>query len=403
MTDFFQNGDITTLHKLGTPRLETLEANIYKYSRKRPIALVLPALFSEIQGEALPRILDELKKVNYLNEVIVTMGKTTGDQFKIAKEFFSQLPFDVKIIWNSGERIQELYSLLESENVSAGEDGKGRSAWMAYGYVLASGKSKVIALHDCDILTYSREMLARLSYPVVNPNMDYEFCKGYYSRVAGKMHGRVMRLFTVPLIRSMIMILGSTDFLSYLDSFRYPLAGEFSMLADLARRNRIPGDWGLEIGVLSEVYRNCSKKRICQVDLCHTYEHKHQVLSAEDENAGLMKMSIDIAQTIFRTIASMGEKLPQSFFDTLKATYQRTSQDFLLKYANDAAINCLDFDRHEEATAIEAFVVALGIAGERYLSDPMGVPAIPNWNRVISAIPDFFDKFVMAVESDNRS
>lgn len=403
MTDFFQNGEITTLHKLGNPNLEVLEANIYKYSRKRPIALVLPALFSEIEGDALPLILDELKKVNYLNEVIVTMGRTNSDEFKIARDFFSQLPYDVKIIWNDGEEIQKLYRLLENENVSAGGDGKGRSAWMAYGYVLASGSSKVIVLHDCDILTYSREMLARLSYPVVNPNMDFEFCKGYYSRVTNKMHGRVMRLFTVPLIRSMIMILGVSKFLSYLDSFRYPLAGEFSMVADLARRNRIPGDWGLEIGVLSEVYRNCSQKRLCQVDLCHTYEHKHQDLSADDKDSGLMKMSIDIAQTIFRTLASMGENLPPIFFNTLKATYQRTSQDFLLKYANDAAINCLDFDRHEEATAIEAFVEAIGIAGERYLADPMGVPSIPNWNRVISAIPDFFEKFVEAVERDNSN
>ena len=34
--------------------------------------------------------------------------------------------------------------------------------------------------------------------------------------------------------------------------------------ADLARINRIPSDWGLEIGTLVEVYRNCSQKRVCQ-------------------------------------------------------------------------------------------------------------------------------------------
>jgi len=69
---------------------------------------------------------------------------------------------------------------------------------MAFGYVLANEKSKVIVLHDCDILSYDREFLARLCYAVVNPNLGYEFCKGYYARVTNKMHGRVTRLFVTP-------------------------------------------------------------------------------------------------------------------------------------------------------------------------------------------------------------
>lgn len=36
------------------------------------------------------------------------------------------------------------------------------------------------------------------------------------------------------------------------DSLRYSLAGEFAMAADLAAVNRIPGDWGLEVGTLAE-------------------------------------------------------------------------------------------------------------------------------------------------------
>ena len=49
---------------------------------------------------------------------------------------------------------------------------------MAYGYILSRQEFQAIALHDCDITTYSREMLARLCYPVVNPSLDYDFCKG---------------------------------------------------------------------------------------------------------------------------------------------------------------------------------------------------------------------------------
>jgi len=37
---------------------------------------------------------------------------------------------------------------------------------------------------------------------------------------------------------------------------------------------RIPCDWGLEIGLLSEVYRNVRTSKIAQVDL-GLFDHKH--------------------------------------------------------------------------------------------------------------------------------
>ena len=362
----------------------------------------MPTIFSELEGEALPKILNELKEVKYLNQIIVTLGRFNKDQFKQAKNFFSVLPQEVKMIWNDGARIKKLYKLLDDENVSAGKDGKGRSAWMAYGYILAVEKPKVIVLHDCDVLTYNREFLARLCYPIVNQNLDFEFCKGYYSRITDRMHGRVTRLFVTPLLRALIRTLGDLDFLKYMDNFRYPLAGEFSMLADLARVNRIPGDWGLEVGVLAEVYRNCSKKRICQVDLCETYEHKHQPLSEEDVKTGLMKMGIDIAKTLFTTLASTGIIFSDSFFRSLRITYLRTAQAFIEKYENDSAINGLYFDRHIEIKTVEAFTNGIKIAGDQFIEDPSGTPLIPNWSRVTSAIPEFFEMLVDSVESDNK-
>lgn len=402
MGDFHQSGEITTLHRFGGRDLATLEAEIKKLSRLRPVALVLPTIFSELEGTALPKILNELKEVKYLKQIIITLGRFNKEQFKYAKKFFSVLPHDVKLIWNDGPGMKRLYKLLGDKNVSAGVDGKGRSAWMAYGYVLASEKSKVIVLHDCDVQTYDREFLARLCYPIVNHDLDFEFCKGYYCRITDRMHGRVTRLFVTPLLRALRRLLGDLDFLKYMDSFRYPLAGEFSMLVDLARVNRIPGDWGLEVGVLAEIYRNCSKKRICQVDLCETYEHKHQPLSEEDIKTGLMKMSIDITKTIFTTLASAGIIFNEGFFRTLGITYLRTAQAFVEKYETDSAINGLYFDRHMESKAVEAFTSGLRIAGDQFLENPSCSPLIPNWSRVTSAIPDFFEKLIDVVETDNK-
>ena len=79
------------------------------------------------------------------------------------------------------------------------------------------------------------------------------------------------------------------DYLDYMDSFRYPLAGEFSFRRDVLNDIRIPSDWSLEVGVLSEMYRNYANNRLCQVDIADNYDHKHQSLSVNDESKGLSK------------------------------------------------------------------------------------------------------------------
>jgi glucosyl-3-phosphoglycerate synthase len=401
MSDFFQPGVITTLHHLKKMNLERIEMELEFYSRYNPIALVLPSLYSELKEKALKTIVSEIKRVKYINQVIVTLGRAGKEDFEHAKEFFSVLPQETIIVWNDGDRVKSLYDILDKNDISAGEDGKGRSTWMAFGYVLASEKSEVIVLHDCDILSYDREFIARLCYPVTNPNLGYEFCKGYYARVTNKMHGRVTRLLVTPLLRSLERLLGHLPFLVYLDSFRYPLAGEFSMITDLARINRIPWDWGLEVGVLSEVFRNCSLRRICQVDLTENYEHKHQELSPDDPSKGLLRMSTDIAKNLFRNLASEGIDLSESLLKTLKATYLRIAQEAITKYHDDAAINGLDFDRHEEGVAVETFTKGIELASKAFLEDPLRIPLIPNWSRVTSAIPDFLERLKNAVDDDN--
>ncbi|NOZ69745.1 MAG: glycosyl transferase [Deferribacteres bacterium] len=402
MADFHQTGVIATFHKLGRAKLEKIENELLWYSKERPIALVLPSLYSELEGRALKNIIHELKKIRYLKEVIVTLGPCTEEEFNHAKKFFSVLPQTTKIIWNNGKRVSEVYKTIKSAGLQLGDTGKGQSAWMAYGYVIAQKNISVIALHDCDILTYNREMLAKLCYPTTSPILEYEFCKGYYSRVTERMHGRVTRLLVTPLIRSLKKIHGYVPLLEFLDSFRYPLAGEFSMTVDIARVNKIPGDWGLEVGILAEVYRNCAVRRVCQVDIADNYEHKHQALSPDDASKGLLKMCIDISKSIFRTLASEGIVYSDGFFKTLIATYVRTAQDMLKRYEDDAAINGLAFDRHEESLAVETFTEGIRIAAEIIMKDPLGVPLISSWDRIESALPDILDMVKDAVDEDNK-
>ena len=242
MADFFQTGVVSTLHRLNPNGLHRIEAELEGFAKTRPIGLVLPALYSEFKTPAMRGIIDELSHVKYLNRVVVALGRANLDEYRHAMSFFQDFPIPVTFLWIDSARVQALFRRLEERGLTAGPDGKGRSCWLSYGYLLAEAECKMIALHDCDILNYSRELLARLCYPVANPNLGYEFCKGYYARVGEGMNGRVTRLFMTPLVRALENMAPSLPFLRFLDSFRYPLAGEFAMRTNLARVNPVRGD-----------------------------------------------------------------------------------------------------------------------------------------------------------------
>ena len=403
MSDFFQTGVIATLHRLGKPDLARLERELAKFAEETPIALVLPCHVRELGSAALRLILRELSGVQYLKQIIVGLDGATQSDWKRARQFFSKLPTAPALIWNDGPRMQRLFHKLEAAELSAGPSGKGRNVWICFGYVLASGRARMVAVHDCDIVNYDREMLARLCYPVARPNLGFDFCKGYYARVTDKLNGRVMRLLVTPLLRALRSIVGPHPFLTYLDSFRYPLAGEISMHLELMERLQIPCDWALEVGTLAEVFRNAPARAICQAELCGNYEHKHQELSEKNPRRGLSRMAVDIARSIFRRMAAEGIPLEAGLFDALLIAYVRHAEDTLRFYEADAAINGLHFSHHQEKSAVATFVRSIRTAACSFQEDPMALPLIPNWNRVISALPGFHDELREAVALDNAA
>ncbi len=401
MPDFHQNGIVTTMHDLGTTDRDSLERLLVDVTRNYKIGLVLPVTASDMRAAPFGEIIEQLKGADYIDTIAVVLGVAPARaDYEETKAIVDQLGAKAQVLWTDGPNYQALYTKLNDAGFRLSMPGKGRSAWTAFGYLLADPQLKAIALHDCDIVDYDRTLLARLCLPMAHPSLDYEFCKAYYARATDRMHGRVVRLLVSPLLRGLMSVIGTDPFLQYLDSFRYPLAGEFSLTANLARSNRIPSDWGLEVGTLAEVFRNTSIKRVCQVDLCCLYEHKHQDLSLDDANKGLMKMATDILTTIFRTLASRGVVLDRSHFTTLRSAYLRAAQDAIRHYHADALINGLQFDRHSEEQAVEGFAERVTIAGDMFQNDPSGGEAIPNWTRVITAYPDFPDQLRAATAAD---
>ena len=407
MGSFYQNGIVANLHDFsyGTSsegNYKKLENDLIKFSKKNPMELILPCLFSEISGKALPKIINEINKTKFLNHIVIGLDRANKNQYTDAANFFENLKIPYSILWNDGPKLMELDKELKEKGLSPKEFGKGRNVWFCIGMTLARGKAESIALHDCDILTYEKSLLAKLFYPVANPVFNFQFCKGYYPRVAdGKMNGRVSRLLVFPLLLAMEKTIGRSEYLDFMKSFRYPLAGEFSFRKNLLPRLRIPSDWGLEIGVLSEMQRNHASNRICQVDLAQKYDHKHQELSENDDNSGLSRMSIDITKALIRKLATQGNIFTLETFRSIKATYYRAALDMIDIYRSDAQMNNLNFDSHIEEKTVELFALNIMKAGESFFENPMETPFIPTWNRVLSAIPDFLDRLKLSVELDN--
>ena len=105
---------------------------------------------------------------------------------------------------------------------------------------------------------------------------------------------------------------------------------------------------------------------------------------------------------LFATLAAEGVVFSVDHFRTLEVRYVRMAQDTIARYYADALLNGLKFDRHSEEEAVAVFAQGMRAAAAEFIADPRGLPLIPNWNRVLAAIPEFFELLQDAVEKDSR-
>ena len=418
MADFHQTGLITTLHALyeafdRDAYLEELETKLVNYAKHQNICLLLPCLYSELQNpQVLDPIVNDISEVEYLHSVVVALGGANYEQFQEARKYFAKLQTnkrDLKLVWVDGLGVQEILNRIREKDIATGVAGKGQSVWLALGYILGHEQADVIALHDCDIVTYDRILLGRLIEPVANPNNDFEFCKGYYARISPServMKGRVTRLFVVPFVDAMMKIMGERNFFElerfflYHRSFNYPLAGEFSFSNHLAAGLNIAYDWGLEVSTLSEVYKKLITKKIAQVDLTRNYEHKHQDMSQEDAQRGLHRMVVDIAKFYLNFMRAHGFSLDDATIDMILHTYYQNALAFIKSYSDDAEVNDLVYDRYQEEMSLQLFRGFLWTAWEQS-KGPHQSTQIPSWNRVLFSLPDIYDHLKSVVDRDN--
>lgn len=390
---------ITTIHDLGCD-LERLEHRLTELSHSAPTAVLIPSLYEELERPALMTIRNHLKDCGFVSTVVICLYADTVEQYARAVDFFKVLPQPTLVLWENGERVTQILESLENRGLNLLRyGGKGRAVWLGLG--LASLKAQAIALHDADITTYDRSYPLKLLYPLLEREFGIGFNKAYYARLGEdprSLHGRVTRLFITPLITSLMQMFGYKDYLRYLNAYRYPLSGEFALTHDLALNTRIPANWGLEVGLLAEVYRNVSMKRIAQVDL-GVFEHKHQPLGTS-ANKGLQKMCRDILQSVLRTLTETEQVVISSdHIRALRVKFCREAQNLTRQYFVDARFNHLIYDRHQEEVTLECFEKVIFQAGESYLENPTGTQ-IPDWTRALAVMPDLRECLYDAVRAD---
>ena len=87
---------------------------------------------------------------------------------------------------------------------------------------------------------------------------------------------------------------------------------------------------------------------------------------------------------------------------TAKACYYRIALDLIESYANDAAMNGLELDRHAEEQAVELFATNILKAGASYLEGGEEIPFLPSWHRVTSVYRHVHRDLLGAVAADRE-
>jgi glucosyl-3-phosphoglycerate synthase len=378
MSDFFQHGLISTLHQFNDqPRLGLSGAGAN-------LALVLPCHHRDLGSNALSTIIAALNNSSLFDLIVVTMnGIRNADTTTVAR-FWSQLRVPHRVLWNDEPSVQQWLSGKGFSSMS----GKGLNLWMAVGFISRHTDVGAFVIHDCDIKNYAAGLPASLADPVVM--LGYRFCKGFYPRVQEQLYGRVTRLFVIPLIRSFVRVIGHFPLLDFIDSFRYPLAGECALTTDLAVHLPIETGWSLEIGLLAEVHRLIEPREVCQVDLAIRYDHKHQTLDPQQPSAGLLGMVGEIALSVLSHLEREGCHFDSAILDSVCEAYQQAAADFVRRYRDVAIFNRIPFAESQEKEITERFHARLKEITGEFAKGTRALP-LPPWTQVaeLTEVPDF--------------
>ncbi|GAB3688617.1 glycosyl transferase family 2 [Salinarchaeum chitinilyticum] len=358
---------VATLHDLGgtVPEAPLSET-----------AVVVPTMPREIGRPAAEHTFETLAELD-VGRVVVPV-RAPAERIGEIRAWLRGFDLPLTVLWCNGPAVEQLLAdagLTDADLASDGDEptqqGKGADVWLGLG-VAASGAGthdgaddasdvgyprdaaaasgpEYVVVHDADATSYDAGHVPRLVAPLAG---EFSFSKGYYARVEDDgLYGRLFRLFYEPLLAALDDV-SADPAVDYFGAFRYALAGEFAMTADLARSMRAQRAWGLEIGTLGEAFRLAGAAGSAQVDLgIHRHDHR-----SVDGDGGLASMSEQVGAALFRALADQDV---DPDYEELRTHYREHGDRLVEQYAADAAHNGLSFDRAAEREQVRAYADAI--------------------------------------------
>ena len=358
--------------------------------------MIIPLLASEYTDKnnrpVFENILKQLKDATYISQIIFGLDRASEKDALLLKELSKEYGIKNHLIqWNDGPGFSNIYDQLNEAGFNILEPGKGKNMFLSFGIAIAMG-AESIGLIDADIRTFKKVHLDRLFYPVVA--LGYDFSKAYYARLQERaLYGRVKRLLLDPLLLALNRKFTESReekmlrLIDFLLGFHYQLSGEVAFHVDLLRRMRFATNWGVEIFTLIEVYRKASAP--AQVMFSEApFDHKHQVVSEDDQSKGLNRMAVDIVTTLMNALViEEGLEISDTFFRDLTITYQGVAEDQIKKYSDDASFSNLSYDREAEENLVRnVFRNSILRAGE-LLTSPYRMTE--RFLRFVNTYPEF--------------
>lgn len=243
------------------------------------ISLALPALNEEeTVGNVIQTVKSALMDEHPLLDEIVLMDSNSTDRTReIARSLGVPVYIHQEVLPQYGAR-----------------RGKGEALWKSL-YVT---RGDIIVWIDTDIVNIHPRFVYGIIGPMlINPNI--QFVKGFYRRplrVGDKLQagggGRVTELTARPLINL---------FYPELSGVIQPLSGEYGGRRSALERCVFFSGYGVETGLLIDIYEKFGLSAIAQVDLLERIHH-NQTLEA------LSKMSFAIIQVVMRKLEARYER-----------------------------------------------------------------------------------------------
>jgi glycosyltransferase involved in cell wall biosynthesis len=269
-----------------------------KRQRGLSISLALPALNEE---ETVGNVIQTIKQslcldVPLLDEIVLIDSNSADRTREIAESF--NIPVYIH---------QSVLPKYDSRR------GKGEALWKS----LYCTRGDIVIWLDTDIVNIH----PRFAYGLIGPLLlrsDIQFVKGFYRRplkVGGKVQagggGRVTELTARPLLNL---------FYPELSGVIQPLSGEYGGRRSALEQFRFFSGYGVEIGLIIDVFEKFGLNAIAQVDLQERIHH-NQSLEA------LSKMSFAIIQAVMRKLES---RYGQSILENVNKTMK------LIRYEQDS-------------------------------------------------------------------